>query len=65
MDFRVVLDNERIPSWGGGTVTAMHIEPSLSRAQHFCGLHCLRKWVDGARSPNHRGSASLTRITNP
>jgi hypothetical protein len=43
-DFRIVLANESIPSWGGA-VTSMAIYPPLEGTAHFCGVLCLGKWV--------------------
>ena len=30
----------------GPTVTAMHVLPPLDRGRHFCGLACLKKWIN-------------------
>lgn len=44
IDWRIVLDNQKIPSHEGA-VTDMWLEPSLKRSHHFCGLTCLRIWM--------------------
>ncbi len=44
VDYRVVLDSERIPLIGY-SCTDMMIHPPVARAHHFCGLRCLGGWV--------------------
>lgn len=43
--WRLVLMPELIPS-EGPMVTLMHVEPDLDRPYHFCGIQCLKKWLD-------------------
>lgn len=45
VDYRLVLEPQSIPS-AGGAVTAMHIEPDIRSARHFCGLRCLEVWME-------------------
>lgn len=45
IDYRLDLINTRIPS-KGGLVTLMMIHPHLDRDHHFCGVSCLKKWVE-------------------
>jgi len=44
-DYRLALLNERVPS-GGGAVTAMAVYPAIKRDAYFCGVECLRAWLD-------------------
>lgn len=45
IDYRLGLYNERLPC-GIGAVTDMMIYPIIERNAHFCGLLCLRAWLD-------------------
>lgn len=49
-DYRLALVNEQIRS-RGGVVTAMAKYPAIERDAHFCGLGCLRKWLDREVAP--------------
>lgn len=50
-DYRLVLQSESKTPWyvregmEGGAVTAMAIEPELTRPHYFCNLHCLQVWA--------------------
>lgn len=45
INWRIALVNERIPSCGG-VVTDMMIYPQLENDLRFCGLGCLKSWVN-------------------
>ena len=45
VDYRIVLMSEGIPSTGGA-VTDMWIEPQFRQPLHFCGINCLKQWLD-------------------
>lgn len=44
-DWRLVLANQSLPS-RGGLVTLAAIYPAIKRTAHFCGIQCLRQWLD-------------------
>jgi len=41
----LVVQAKSIDTGGTGAVTAMAIQPPISRAYHFCGIGCLGEWV--------------------
>lgn len=43
-DWRLALINQAIPS-RSEVVTDMMMSPPLYRDYHFCGLHCLKEWL--------------------
>lgn len=45
LDYRLSLNNERVPSTGG-FVTSMGAYPAIKTDAHFCGVDCLRGWLD-------------------
>lgn len=45
VDYRLALYNENIQS-RGVAVTAMMKRPRIKRDAHFCGVRCLRLWLD-------------------
>ena len=45
VDYRLALVNESVPS-ESGCVTAMVVYPAINRNVHFCGVDCLRAWLD-------------------
>ncbi len=47
IDYRLALKNEHVPSVGG-FVTDMMVYPAIEHDVHFCGLSCLRAWLDKA-----------------
>lgn len=44
VDYRLVLDNQRLPL-RGDTCTDMMIHPPIKKAAHFCGTMCAFKWL--------------------
>jgi hypothetical protein len=44
-DYRLALVNQRVPP-ASSSVTAMGACPALDKAAHFCGVNCLRIWMD-------------------
>lgn len=59
LDYRLALDNERVPSVGG-FVTSMMAYPALDDgAKHFCGIDCCRDWLNKVypkkKGPYHGG----------
>jgi hypothetical protein len=57
-DYRLALINESVPSLGG-FVKSMIAHPAIKDDVHFCGVDCLRKWLDqnypAAKAPYHGG----------
>lgn len=45
IDYRLGLINQNKPSQGG-FVTDMMMYPILDRDKHFCGMICLKRWVE-------------------
>lgn len=45
VDYKLVLKNELIPS-EAEAVTLKMVHPILERNKHFCGIDCLKRWVD-------------------
>lgn len=45
VDYRLALVNERMPRWDGA-VTDMLLYPQIKQDAHFCGVGCLRIWLD-------------------
>lgn len=54
VDYRLVLDSERIPL-RGSTCTDMMIYPPIDRAAHFCGTACLFRWLKPRLTAQQRG----------
>jgi hypothetical protein len=48
LDYRLALVVQLIPNFGP-TAALMHIKPPISGDKHFCGIDCLRTWVDKQR----------------
>jgi hypothetical protein len=48
IDYRLALINEKIPS-RGGAVSDMYMLPLIEDNAHFCGLGCLKKWINNDR----------------
>lgn len=57
-DYRLALLNESVLS-GGGAVTAMGAYPAIEQNAYFCGVDCLRVWLNkkypAEGSPYHGG----------
>lgn len=45
IDFRISIQSEKIPVQNGA-VTLMHIEPPLDGPIHFCGVGCMKKYLE-------------------
>lgn len=45
VDYRLALINENIQSVGGFVTSAMRY-PAIKHNAHFCGMKCLKQWVD-------------------
>ena len=43
--YRLVLSPEFIPC-RGGSFTTMHVNPQIDAARHFCGIECLKVWLE-------------------
>lgn len=68
-DYRLVLESESRTPWyvlegkTGGFVTAMAMQPPISRPHHFCGFRCLKEWAvagvadDGSKAVSGGGEA--------
>jgi hypothetical protein len=58
LDFRLALVNESVPS-EGGLVTDMAAYPAIEQNTCFCGVDCLRTWLDKRypprKAPYHGG----------
>ena len=50
VDYRLLLTSERLPLLGS-VCTDMMIYPPIESPAHFCGLACLRNWVEKALAP--------------
>ena len=46
MSWRIVVDSQHVLSFPGMPVTHMYMAPQIQGPLHFCGLDCLRRWVD-------------------
>ena len=47
VDYRIAMKVERLPTKSGtGFVTAMMIYPPLKNDAYFCGINCVRIWMD-------------------
>jgi hypothetical protein len=44
-DFRLKLMAENLP-FESGCVFSTYVVPPIKNDQHFCGMACLRKWLD-------------------
>ena len=57
-DFRLALVNEHIPA-ASPVVTLMGAYPAIAHDAHFCGVDCLRSWLDknypADKAPYHGG----------
>ena len=51
IDYRLHLMNVELPPCGN-SVTAMMIYPPIKKDADFCGLGCLKSWVDAQLTPN-------------
>lgn len=45
IDYRLALMNQHMPS-KGGAVTAMLIHPIIDKDAYFCGIKCMKKWIE-------------------
>ena len=54
VDYRLLLDNERLPIHGM-SCTDMLIYPPIEQAAHFCGTVCLFRWLKPQLTPKQRG----------
>ena len=45
VDYLLALMNQSLPT-RGPVVTDLGIRPKIKRDCHFCGIRCLRKWLD-------------------
>lgn len=45
IDYRITIKSERIPS-RSGAVTDMNILPQIETPMHFCGIACMRKYLE-------------------
>lgn len=50
IDYRLLLKAEKLP-YRSACVTDMMIYPPIERDAHFCGIGCLRVWLD-SKTPN-------------
>lgn len=48
VDYRILLASEPIPNRGGG-MTDVAIEPDFNRPRHFCGMRCLKQYLETPR----------------
>lgn len=55
VDWRLALVNERLPIASGvATVTSMGVYPATMQDGYFCGVDCLRSWLDKEYPPGKR-----------
>lgn len=63
-DYRLALVNQPVPS-AGGFVHSMLAYPAIEKDAYFCGVECLRAWLDkhypAAKGPYHRGKLGARR----
>ena len=54
-DFRLALVNERVPlPPGDGVAYSMGAYPAIKTDAHFCGVECLRSWLDSEYPADRR-----------
>lgn len=46
IDYRLSLVNVSLGSRGAGAVTSMMVYPAIPQDADFCGINCLREWLD-------------------
>lgn len=60
VDYRLALSNEAVPNYSN-FATLMGVSPAIKRDAHFCGVDCLRSWLDKTYpadgGPYHGGKA--------
>lgn len=52
VDYRLALASEKLPLHAGAmSCTDTMIFPPITHDAHFCGMVCLKKWVDSETAP--------------
>lgn len=45
-DWRLSLRNVALSAYGNAAVTCMAVYPAIQEDADFCGINCLREWLD-------------------